>query len=206
LSSTLRDHQIGATCTLLNGNVLLVGSAENASQAVIVDEWDGTAWPTEPTQRADIPTSPVDTRGYGAAFAADNNKVYLIGGRDNLTAAIDVVYRYDVALDSWTDVGIRMPENHVQVIVIPLDGKRCMVIGGDSTAIIGYPATGGSSKTYIFNSTTETFTPYGVEYGMPASGTPIETGMNDANGILLADGRVLTIGINGTIYRTQFAP
>jgi len=206
LSSTTRDHWNGAACNLLNGDVLLVGSTENAAAGKLVDQWDGTPWSTEPTPKADIPTSPVDTRGFGSVFAADNNKVYLIGSRTDSSVGTDVVYRYDVALDSWSDEGIRMPEPHLQTIVVPLDGTRCMVIGGNEGAAIGYPLTGGSSKTYIFNSTTETFTPYGVEFGMPASVTPIETGFNDANGILLADGRVLTIGPAGTIYRTVYAP
>ncbi len=190
--SSTRKHFRSPSANLPNGEVILLGSGLSTDgQYNIASRWDGTSL----SPAADIPTIPVSTGGNSELFAAGNNKVYMMGNSDadNALIAINNVYIFDTVLNTWDTTSLTMPEPHLQCVVVPLDSTRCMVIGGSETS-----AGGGSSKTYIFDSNTETFTAYGDGYGMPVSGTPHNTGLNLMQGILLGDGRVLTTQRNGT--------
>jgi len=181
-----RTFQGAAATNLPNGDVILLGPNQPALQYNDAVSWDGTTL----TVLTDIPTSPVAVSGNSNLFAS-GTKVYMIGNRLVAGAvATDVVYRYDTNLNSW-DSSITMPEPHQQCVVVPLDSTRAMVIGGSTGG-------GGSSneKTYIFDASTETFTPYGVDYAEPAASS--SASITSSQGIKLDDGRVLMLH-SGTV-------
>ncbi len=191
-----RSHWGGGTCNIPNGDTMSfsnIGTSAKYDQATL---WDGALF----TAVADIPTVPLNNAGYSMPFASSNGNVYLMGSRNEVgSSSSDIVYKYNISSDMWS-VGPSLPVALVQIIIVPLDGTRAMLIGGSTSG-----AGGASQFVYIFDSTAETYTAFaGVR--TTENPTALPTAMNSAAAVLQADGKVLFMGDSSTLWRTTAAP
>ena len=128
--------------------VVVVGGCDD--HQVSCDWWDGCSYcpSVAATARAfdvaadawvDLAAPPRPRYRHAAAYDAENNLVYVVGGRDVDDGLVDAVDIYDVAADAWTTLpGVAVARSDLGAVV---HGGALLVAGGYDLNYTAYATT-----------------------------------------------------------------
>ena len=113
-------------------------------------KWNGSNW----TQLAPTGGPPPVRVSHAAYHDAANDNIYVHGGEDQSSTRLDDIWRYDVILNTWTDVtpGTKPSARRLHAFAEEVFGQEdAILFGGDTSG-------GNDSETWRWDPTLELFT------------------------------------------------
>jgi len=71
----------------------------------------------------------INSRAYASAVVIENKYIYLVGGLDHFSA-LDKIERYDLMLDKWFPVKLKLPKKIAKLGIGKIDDENAIILGG----------------------------------------------------------------------------